>query len=101
MTYSEEFGGKEEGYYQQERRDTIERRLLEGFGLFTIIPSLAVIAIILRYVGEGLLESWVLFEITLLGIFFVGVALLTARRFGQQIGRVCHGLRSCMLWEAN
>ena len=66
---------------------SLKTRILEAFFLFTTIPVITLFVMIWRYVQEGDIHRAILIELFFLGLCFIGVALLIAIRFGQQIGR--------------
>lgn len=65
--------------------EKITRRVLEGYFLFTLIPSLALILLVARYRLENLVISGAGLETAFLAFFFVIIALLVALLFGQNL----------------
>jgi len=63
--------------------EKITQRILEGYFLFTLTPSLAMILLVIRYRWEGFVQAGVEIEIAFLGGFFVIMALVVATRYGQ------------------
>jgi adenylate cyclase len=65
--------------------ERITRRVMEGFVLFTLVPSLAMALTMARYGYEGLVDRGVVIEISFLGGFCVLLALAVSVRFGQSL----------------
>lgn len=65
--------------------ERITRRVMEGFVLFTLAPSLAMAFTLLRYEYEGHVEMFVVGEVSFLSGFCVLLALATATRFGNML----------------
>ena len=65
--------------------ERITRRVMEGFVLFTVAPSIAMALTMARYQFEGLVDMGMVAEISFLGGFCVLVALGVASRFGASL----------------
>jgi adenylate cyclase len=80
----------------ESRSEGLAWRLLESFTLFTVIPSLAMVLLVFRYVYEKLIIPGVAWEIIFLSLFFVLVALTVAWLWGQTLredtGHIVEGL---------
>ena len=67
--------------------ERLTQRVLEGYGIFTIVPAMAMMLMISRYVYEGeqgiTIGPEVVLEVVFLGLFFVVAALIVAWRFGK------------------
>ena len=67
--------------------ERLTQRVLEGYGIFTIVPAMAMMLMISRYVYEGeqgiTVGPEVVLEVVFLGMFFVVAALVVAWRFGK------------------
>jgi adenylate cyclase len=67
----------------------LAHRILEGYAIFTTVPAIAMMLIILRYVYEGkqgvAIGPEVVSEVGFLGGFFVVASLLVALRFGKAL----------------
>ncbi len=66
-------------------RERISRRIVEGFFLFTLAPSLVMLLVILRYIFQGGIDSKVALEVAYIGLFCVVIALIVALRYGREI----------------
>ena len=66
--------------------EQLTHRILEGFTIFTVVPALAMLLIVSRYVWEGkngiIVGPEMIKEVAFLGIFFVCTSLAVAWRFG-------------------
>ena len=80
----------------QYRSDSLSKRLLESFTIFTIVPALAMVLLVLRYIYEKLIMPGVAIEILFLSSFLVTVALIVAWYWGQTLKEdtehILHGL---------
>jgi adenylate cyclase len=65
--------------------ERITRRVMEGFVLFTLVPSLAMALTMARYKYEGLVDRGMVIEISFLGGFCVLLALAVSLRFGRSL----------------
>ncbi|APV50093.1 hypothetical protein BWI17_10595 [Betaproteobacteria bacterium GR16-43] len=65
--------------------ERITRRVMEGFVIFTLVPSVAMALTLARYRYEGLVERDVVIETAFLGGFCVVVALGVSLRFGRSL----------------
>ncbi len=65
--------------------ERITRRVMEGFVLFTLAPSVAMALTMARYQYEGLVDLGIVIEIIFLGGFCVAVALGVSVRFGRSL----------------
>lgn len=65
--------------------ERITRRVMEGFILFTLVPSLAMALTMMRYRYEGLVDRGMVIEISFLGGFCVLLALAVSLRFGRSL----------------
>lgn len=65
--------------------ERISRRVMEGFVLFTLAPSVAMALTMARYRYEGLVDRGMVIEIAFLGGFCVLLALAVSFRFGQSL----------------
>lgn len=65
--------------------ERITRRVMEGFILFTLVPSLAMALTMARYRYEGLVDRGMVIEISFLGGFCVLLALAVSLRFGRSL----------------
>ena len=65
--------------------ERITRRVMEGFVMFTLVPSFAMALTMARYRYEGLVDGGMVWEITFLGGFCVLLALAVAWRFGRSL----------------
>ncbi len=65
--------------------ERITRRVMEGFILFTLVPSVAMALTMARYKYEGLVDSGMVIEISFLGGFCVLLALGVSLRFGRSL----------------
>jgi len=72
--------------------ERITRRVMEGFVLFTLAPSLAMALTVARYKYEGLVDGGMVGEIAFLGGFCVLLALLVSFRFGQSLRADAEGV---------
>ena len=70
-----------------EHLEHINRRVMEGYVLFTLAPSLAMALTLARFKFEGLVDRGMVIEITFLGSFCVALALAVSFRFGQSLRR--------------
>jgi len=82
-------GIQSEGVHLHSERLT--RRLTESFAIFTVVPALAMLLIIMRTVYEGQqkihIRPVMLYEALFLGCFFVLVSLVVAWRYGKTLKR--------------
>lgn len=78
------------------RSEKLALRLLEGFAVFTIIPALVMVLMVVRYIYEGLINPGVAGEIIFLSSYFVLVALSVAWLWGKTLRedteRIVNGL---------
>ncbi len=65
--------------------ERITRRVMEGFVLFTLVPSVAMALTMARYKYEGLVDRGMVIEISFLGGFCVLLALAVSARFGSSL----------------
>jgi len=65
--------------------ERITRRVMEGFVIFTLVPSMAMALTVARYKYEGLVDRGMVIEISFLGGFCVVLALLVSLRFGRSL----------------
>ncbi|ACF13940.1 adenylate/guanylate cyclase with integral membrane sensor [Chloroherpeton thalassium ATCC 35110] len=63
--------------------ESLTRRIMEGYFLFTLVPALVMLLVVLRYVDEKLIGHEVALEIAYFGLFCLAVALLVAALFGK------------------
>ena len=70
-----------------EHLERINRRVMEGYVLFTLAPSLAMALTLARYKFEGLVDRGMMIEVTFLGAFCVTLALAVSFRFGRSLRR--------------
>ncbi len=70
-----------------EHLEHINRRVMEGYVLFTLAPSLAMALTLARFKFEGLVDRGMVIEITFLGSFCVAFVLAVSFRFGQSLRR--------------
>jgi adenylate cyclase len=85
--------------------ERITRRVMEGFVLFTLVPSAAMALTMARYKYEGLVDRGMVIEISFLGGFCVLLALAVSVRFGQSLQQdaesVLEGTRRMARGERN
>ncbi|MEQ1518345.1 MAG: adenylate/guanylate cyclase domain-containing protein [Usitatibacteraceae bacterium] len=67
--------------------EQINRRVMEGYVLFTLAPSVAMALTLARLRFEGLVDRGIVIEITFLGSFCVVLALAVSFRFGRSLRR--------------
>ncbi len=67
--------------------ERISRRVMEGYVLFTLVPSVAMALTLARYRYEGLVQQNVVIEIVFLGGLCVMLALAVSLRFGHSLRR--------------
>lgn len=88
-----------------EHLEQINRRVMEGYVLFTLAPSLAMALTLARYKYEGLVDRGMVIELTFLGAFCVAMALAVSFRFGRSLRRdataVIEGTRRIEKGEAH
>lgn len=65
--------------------ESMSQRILEGFFLFTLAPSLMMLLVVGRYVYERLISVDAAFEVAYIGIFCICTALFVAYRYGQHL----------------
>jgi class 3 adenylate cyclase len=65
--------------------ERITRRVMEGFILFSLVPSFAMALTMARYKYEGLVDRGMVIEISFLGGFCVLLALGVSLRFGRSL----------------
>jgi len=65
--------------------ESMSQRIMEGFVLFTLAPSLMMLLVVARYVYEGFISAGEAVEIAYIGIFCVTTALFVAYRYGQHL----------------
>ena len=70
-----------------EHLEQINRRVMEGYVLFTLAPSLAMALTLARFKFEGLVDRAMVIEVAFLGGFCVLLALAVSFRFGQSLRR--------------
>jgi len=63
--------------------ESLTQRIMEGYFLFTLVPALVMLLVVLRYVEEGMIGGEVALEVAYFGVFCLVVALLVAVRFGK------------------
>ncbi len=66
-------------------REQISMKIVEGFFLFTLVPSLVMLLVISRYIFQGRIEPDVGLDVSYVGIFFVLISLTVAFRYGREI----------------
>ncbi|MBF0455250.1 MAG: HAMP domain-containing protein [Magnetococcales bacterium] len=76
--------------------ETITRRLMEGFAIFTVVPALMMILVSFRFVFEGYAERGAAFEVLFLGGSFVIAALFVSWRYGQALREDCNHLTTAV-----
>jgi adenylate cyclase len=85
--------------------ERISRRVMEGYVLFTLAPSIAMALTLARYRYEGLVDRGVVIEIVFLGGFCVLLSLAVSLRFGRSLQRdataVIEGTRRIESGEKN
>ena len=85
--------------------ERISRRVMEGFVLFTLAPSMAMALTMARYRYEGLVDSGMVIELSVLGGFCVLLALAVSFRFGESLrhdaASVIEGTRRIQRGESN
>ncbi len=69
----------------QYRSDSLSKRLLESFTVFTIVPAIAMLLLVMRYIYEKVITPGVAVEILFLSTFLVTVALIVAWYWGQTL----------------
>ena len=88
-----------------EHLERINRRVMEGYVLFTLAPSLAMALTLARYKYEGLVDRGMVIEMSFLGGFCVLLALAVSFKFGQSLRRdanaVIEGTRRIERGEQN
>ncbi len=70
-----------------EHLERLNRRVMEGYVLFTLAPSVAMALTLMRYKYEGLVDRGMVIEMSFLGGFCVLLALAVSFRFGQSLHR--------------
>ena len=65
--------------------ERLSQRVMEGFVLFTLAPSVAMALTMVRYRYEGLVDGGMVIELSFLGGFCVLLALAVSFRFGQSL----------------
>ncbi len=85
--------------------ERITRRVMEGFVLFSLVPSAAMALTMARYKYEGLVDRGMVIEISFLGGFCVLLALAVSIRFGRSLQQdaesVLEGTRRMARGERN
>jgi adenylate cyclase len=85
--------------------ERITRRVMEGFVIFTLVPSAAMALTMARYKYEGLVDRGMVIEISFLGGFCVLLALAVSLRFGRSLQQdaesVLEGTRRMARGERN
>lgn len=85
--------------------ERISRRVMEGYVLFTLAPSMAMALTLARYRYEGLVDRGVVIEMVFLGGFCVLLSLAVSLRFGRSLRRdalsVIDGTRRIQQGEPN
>jgi adenylate cyclase len=85
--------------------ERISRRVMEGYVLFTLAPSMAMALTLARYRYEGLVDRGVVIEIVFLGGFCVLLSLAVSLKFGESLRRdalsVIEGTRRIQKGERN
>jgi len=67
--------------------ERLGRRLLESYGVFTVVPATVLLLGLFRVTAEGALNEARVAEGAFLGVFFVGAALTVAFAFGRSLQR--------------
>lgn len=67
-------------------------RLMEKFLVFTGVPALAVVLMVIRYVGEGFISAGVAGEVSFLVLLFMLAGMVVARNYGQTLAEDTRGL---------
>jgi adenylate cyclase len=67
--------------------ERLSRRVMEGYVLFTLAPSVAMALTLARYRYEGLVDRGVVIEMAFLGGFCVLLSLVVSMRFGESLRR--------------
>jgi adenylate cyclase len=70
-----------------EHLERISRRVMEGYVLFTLAPSVVMALTLARYRYEGLVDRGVVVEMVFLGTFCVVLSLAVSLRFGRSLRR--------------
>ncbi len=65
--------------------ERITRRVLEGNFVLTLVPAVAMLLVVWRYVAQESIDRELLNEVAYLGTFCVAMGLLMAFRFGQSL----------------
>ena len=67
-------------------------RLMEGFILFTLIPTMTMVLVSFRFVYEGFTDKDAAFEVLFLGACFVLAGMFTSWRYGRSLRDDCNNL---------
>ncbi len=70
---------------KQYTSDRLAKRLLESFMVFTIVPSMAMLLLVMRYIYEELITPGIAVEILFLSLFLVCIALIVAWYWGKTL----------------
>lgn len=65
--------------------EQISRRILESFIIFTFAPVITLISIVGRYNYQGILDNKIIFEVMVIGTFFLIVVVSVALFFGKML----------------
>ena len=85
---------------QQEWTEHISRRLLEGYAVFAIVPSLMLVLLMFRFVYQGHASSQDAMEVVTVGVILTGMALLVAWRYGMTLRQDCKAIREALGYVA-
>ncbi|MBT3766373.1 MAG: adenylate/guanylate cyclase domain-containing protein [Rhodospirillaceae bacterium] len=69
--------------------ERITQRLMEGYAIFTIVPTMVMVLMAFRFVYEGYTVLGVALEVMFLGVCFVAAALFIAWHYGLALRRDC------------
>ena len=67
--------------------DPLASRVLEGYGLFTAVPVILLVMVIMRYFFEGALPAKDAVEVTFLGVVMMTIAMCVAWNFSHTLRR--------------
>lgn len=68
-------------------RDSLAIKMLEGYFIFTLVPTVAMIIVVLRYCHEGLLPGKVSDEVVFIGLIAIVGAIVVAIMQGRMLSR--------------
>ncbi len=77
--------------------ERITRRLMESYVIFTIVPALILVLVLLRNVYEGHAGMGQAVEGMFVGAVFVGSALVVSRQYGLALREDCDAMRKAVL----